>query len=59
MFDLPGDVRGPLDVDVEANSDLTASDQTLQDVTGHADVVLQNVMSAVTCWIRQINSSIC
>jgi hypothetical protein len=42
MFDLPGDVRGPLSIDVVANSDITASDQTLKDVTGHADVVLQN-----------------
>jgi uncharacterized protein involved in outer membrane biogenesis len=42
MFDLPGDVRGPLNIDIVADSDITASNQTLKDVTGHADVVLQD-----------------
>ena len=42
MFDLPGDVRGPLNIEIEADSDITDSSQSLKDVTGHADVVLQN-----------------
>ena len=42
MFDLPGDVRGPLNIDIEADSDIADVNQTLKDVTGHADIVLQN-----------------
>ena len=42
MFDLPGDVRGPLNIDIEADSDIADETQTLKDVTGHADLVLQN-----------------
>ncbi len=42
MFDLPGDVRGPLNIDVEADSDIADVNETLKDVTGHADIVLQN-----------------
>lgn len=42
MFDLPGDVRGPLNIDIEADSDIADVNETLKDVTGHADIVLQN-----------------